>query len=382
MQLERQKEILRTLFDVIDRDYTQLAEAAVTNPASDYSSPEIFQAEREALFRRRPLVVCMSSDIPESGDYCATEAGGIPLLVTRGADGLARCFTNICRHRGSRLVPVGVGRAGRSFRCGFHGWVYGLDGAVLGRPYSAGGFDDIATVCSSLQYVPAAEAHGLIFARPVGNEVIDVEAAVSGMGPELDEFGFSAYHRFGEWISEWTANWKLLADTFLESYHVPALHPDTVARHFVPRSTFTPFGANIRFHSLQKSLLEVRERPESEWELLHHATVEYFIAPSTILNFSVDHLAVYKFLPQAVDRTRVEVALYTPEIVGPDNREHFERTLRLHQKVAGGQDFVQQESIQENLSSGALDQVVYGRNEPAVIHFHCSLHDLLASEPR
>jgi phenylpropionate dioxygenase-like ring-hydroxylating dioxygenase large terminal subunit len=198
------------------------------------------------------------------------------------------------------------------------------------------------------------------------------------MGEELDEFGFGGYHRFAAWNSEWSANWKLLVDTFLETYHVPALHADTVARQFLAQpSMFAPFGPNLRFHSLMKSFLTLRDQPESEWTLLPHGTVEYLVAPNAILSFSVDHLALYRFLPRAVDRTRVECTVYTPQPPDDDDT-HYRRTLELHQRVSGDQDFTQQEAIQVGLESGAVDRVVLGRNEPAVIHFHRTLRDLVA----
>jgi phenylpropionate dioxygenase-like ring-hydroxylating dioxygenase large terminal subunit len=395
MRRERQREIVRTILDLAAVDGTQLADAPLVNPVSDYVSPEVFAAERQRLFRERPVLACLSADLREPGDCYATESGGVPFVVLRHPDGSARAYVNICRHRGSPLVDPGPGHLARSLRCGFHGWTYDLDGAVIARPHSTGGFDGLDDAGSALIPCPSAEAHGLVLVRPVGDAPVDLDEVLVGMGDELDEFGFGAYHHFDEWVSEWAGNWKLLVDTFLETYHVPALHPDTVARHFIVRpSVCAAFGPNIRFHSLMKTVLGLRERPEPEWELLPHGTVEYLVSPAAVLNYSVDHLALYRFLPLAVDRTRVVLTLYTPTPVhqagdgsggravdhaaDPAAAEHYRRTLALHQRVSGGQDFTKQEQIQRALSSGALPHVVYGRNEPAVIHFHRSLSALLA----
>jgi phenylpropionate dioxygenase-like ring-hydroxylating dioxygenase large terminal subunit len=381
MRIDRQREIVRTLLELAAAGTTQLADAPLMVEVGDYTSPETVATEIDGLFRRRPVLVCLAGDVAEVGDYCATDSGGIPLLVVRGADGSAHGFVNICRHRGSPLVPRGRGHVTRTFHCGFHGWVYDLDGTVVGRPHSNGGFDTLDATESALVRVPTREAHGLVFVRPRGGDDVDVDALLCGMGEELDDFGFGAYHYFAAWDSEWAANWKLLADTFLETYHVPALHADTVARHFLAEpSAFAPFGPNLRFHSLQKSLLTLRDRPEREWTLLPHGTVEYLVAPNAILSFSVDHLAVYRFLPLAADRTRVECVVYTPSAPDEADALHFERTLALHQRVSGEQDFTQQEAIHAGLASGAVSEVVFGRNEPAAIHFHRALHELLGSE--
>jgi phenylpropionate dioxygenase-like ring-hydroxylating dioxygenase large terminal subunit len=387
MRPERQRAIVRTILELAARESTQLAPAPVVNPVAEYLAPEVFAAERERLFRRRPVVACLTADLREPGDCYAWESGGVPLVVLRHPDGSVRAYVNICRHRGSPLVAPGPGHVSRSVRCGFHGWTYDLDGIVIARPHSYGGFDDLADRSSALFARPVAEAHGLVFVRPEGRAAIDVDEVLGGMGEELAEFAFGRYHRFADWRSEWTANWKLLVDTFLETYHVPALHPDTVARHFVVApSTSEAFGPNLRFHSLMRTILTLGDRPEDEWDLLAHGTVEYLVAPATVLNFSVDHLALYQFRPLAVDRTEVVLTLYTPEAVdnerddGPD-AEHYRRTLALHQRVSGGQDFTKQEEIHRALASGTVPDVVYGRNEPAVIHFHASLRALLAAGP-
>jgi phenylpropionate dioxygenase-like ring-hydroxylating dioxygenase large terminal subunit len=383
MRPERQRAIVRTILDLAEREATQMAPAPVEHPVSDYVSADVFAQERERWFRRRPVVACLTADVRATGDCYAFESGGVPLVVLRHGDGGLRAFVNICRHRGSPLVAPGPGQLAKSLRCGFHGWTYDLDGAVIARPHSLGGFDALSDALgdgSALLARPVAEAHGLVLVRPEGDEPIDVEATLAGMGEELAEFGFGGYHRFDEWRSEWAANWKLLVDTFLETYHVPALHPDTVARHFVVAPSLSQaFGPNLRFHSLMRTVLSLRERPEEEWDLLAHGTVEYLVAPATVLNFSVDHLALYQFRPLAPDRTDVSLTLYTPELLDPadsdtDPRaEHFRRTLALHQRVSGGQDFTKQEQIQRGLASGALASVVFGRNEPAVIHFHAAL---------
>lgn len=384
MRRELQREIIRTALDLAASAATQMADAPLVLSVSDYLSPAMYDLERRMIFRERPVVACLSCDLREPGDHIATESGGVPLLVVRQSDGSLRAFVNICRHRGSPIAAPGLGHVSRSFACTFHGWAYDLDGRNINRPHSSGGFDDIDggdSACFGLLARPVAEAHGFVWVRAEGDTPIDIDALLCGMGDELDAFAFGDFHRFGATVTEWDANWKLLADTFLETYHVPALHPKTVGRHFLARpSMCRAFGPNIRFHSLMKTLLDMRDTPESTWELLPHGTVEYLIAPNTIVNYTVDHVALYQFVALSPERTRVVLTLYTPHPVHEDaDVTNYRRTLDLHMRVSGGEDFTKQEQVHRSLASGAMPDVVFGRNEPGAILFHTGLHALLES---
>ncbi len=381
MHLDLQRAIVRRVLDHADAGTTQLAAAPLVVPAAEYTGQERFDAEQQHLFRDRPVVACLSGDVREPGDVHAGTSGGVPYLVVRRADGSLRAFANICRHRGAPLVTEGASHTDRSFRCRFHGWSYDLDGVVTARPLADDAFAG-ATDCDALVPLAVSEHAGMVLVRPSGDRPIDPDELLCGMTGELEAFGFGSYHRVDSWTAEWSANWKLLLDTFLETYHVPTLHPTTVARHFLARpSVMQAFGPNVRFHSLMRSILELAGTPEDDWSLLPHGTVEYVVAPNTVFNFSVDHLALYQFHPLAPDRTRSVLTLYTAEPVAPDDAqtaEHFRRTLRLHERVSGGEDFVLQEQIHRALRSGLQGSVTFGRNEPAAIAFHQGLDALLA----
>lgn len=379
MHPDRQRELAGRLLDLHRAGTTQLAPAARRLPAATYTDGARFERERDVLFRRRPTVACLSADVAEPGDWVATESGGVPLLVARDADGELRCFVNVCRHRASVLVDDGCGRGAARFACGFHGWTYALDGRLVGQARSCGGFDELDRAELGLVARPVAERSGLVWVRAEGDEPVDLDAVLCGVDVELDEFGFGSYHRYGSWVSTWRTNWKLLVDTFLEPYHVPVLHRDSVARYYLAAPSLVDgFGPNLRYHSLQRDFVELADLPAEEWELASRSTIEYLLAPNTVLSHSVDHLAVYRFLPTAVDRTVVELVVHTPAPVDGDaGRAHFDRTLELHQRVSGGEDFAEQERIWRALASGAVTETVVGRNEPGVIHFHDQLNALL-----
>ena len=100
-------------------------------------SPEFYELEREAIFKRAWLNVGRVEDLPRKGSYFTKEleAAGTSIVVVRGSDGQVRAFHNICRHRGNKLVWRDYPRREtsgtcRQFTCKYHGWRYDLDGAL------------------------------------------------------------------------------------------------------------------------------------------------------------------------------------------------------------------------------------------------------------
>src|SRR5437763_3690580 len=102
---------------------------AWTLPARCYTDPGILAAEFKNIFSSTWQVIGHKSQVANPGDYFTAELIGEPLLIVCGADGHLRGFFNVCRHRAG---PAADGCGSRKlFRCGYHGWTYGLDGALI-----------------------------------------------------------------------------------------------------------------------------------------------------------------------------------------------------------------------------------------------------------
>ena len=99
-----------------------------------YHDPEFFEAEKKAFLRAAPQVVCHESEIAEPGDWRSLEYLGESVIVIRGDDGQVRAFSNVCRHRGSRLVD-GTGGCAKVLTCPYHAWSYARDGRLVGVPH-------------------------------------------------------------------------------------------------------------------------------------------------------------------------------------------------------------------------------------------------------
>jgi phenylpropionate dioxygenase-like ring-hydroxylating dioxygenase large terminal subunit len=374
MRIETQREILRRFFALRAGHTTTLAPEVMRQPASVYTDPERLRAEVARLFRGRPLVVGLSADLPDTGSCLATEAAGVPLLLVRGEDAAVRGFLNICRHRGGRVF-TGRGRPGRALKCPYHSWAYDLDGALLGQPLAREAFAELERAEFGLIPVTVAERFGLLFAALDGRRVIDVEGELAGLAPDIADWGFEEWRYLEERSGAFDANWKLIHDTFLESYHVFSLHRDTLA----PDMLSTPFvgdffGPHARGVVMRKEVARLLERPESEWELKPNASIVYLLFPSVAINLPMSgHAEFWEMYPEPDDphRTRVTVKFYVPrEPASEEERAFWEANVRFTQRVVFEEDFGQQQDIHRSLRSGLMPEVVYGRNEPALIHHH------------
>ena len=171
---------------------------------------------------------------------------GIPLLLTRDADGRFRAFLNVCRHRGMRSVAAsGRAEPRTSVVCPYHGWAYKLDGGLRHRLH-AEAFDDCSAEDTHLVAVPAEERHGLLWVLPTPGATIDVAAWLSASTASC-RFGVDSLIHFRTIRAESPANWKLIVDAFLEAYHIRVLHKETIYPFFVDGLTAgDSFGPHIQ----------------------------------------------------------------------------------------------------------------------------------------
>jgi phenylpropionate dioxygenase-like ring-hydroxylating dioxygenase large terminal subunit len=374
MRPERQRELLRRFFLMREQHTTMLAPEPYRQRASVYTDPDRLAEEQRVLFRRQPLCVGLSADLPGTGDYVATEVAGVPLLLVRGEDAEVRGFLNICRHRGGR-VASGRGRPGRAFKCPYHSWAYDLNGELLGQPLAREAFDAIDRCELGLKPVPTAERFGLIFVRLGSDAPIDVAQELQELGPELGDFELEQFRFFDERSGTFDANWKLIHDTFLESYHVFSLHRDTIAGDLLS----TPFvgdtfGAHGRGAVMRKEVVKLLELDEAEWNLRPNASIVYLIFPSVVINLPMSgHAELWEMYPEPDDphRTRVTVKFYTPgNPRSEEERAFFETNVGFTEAVVFKEDFDQQQDIHRSLRTGLMPEVIYGRNEPMLIHHH------------
>lgn len=347
---------------------TRRVDAITHVDAAAYTDPVRHAAEQRLIFAHVPLVIAPSALLPEPGMAVPHDGFGKPLLITRDKDGVAHVFLNVCQHRGTRLVEGNEVVCQSRLVCPYHAWSYALDGRLTGlpRPDTFPGLDkrDFA-----LKPLPTREAGGLIWFS------FDEDADFThpqALGADFDAFGLAGLHLFRRRTHDVAANWKLIMDAFLESYHVQRLHAATIGPFF---KDGVSTGDKIGPHQRSAVGREVDQAAvvAEDWPTLRRAiTYTYQMFPGTVLIVSPDYVNLMILMPQAENRVLVEDFMLIPEAPATDKaRAHWERSWRLLDGgVFASEDFRAAELGQQGLSSGAIDRITLGALETGIRHFH------------
>ncbi|WP_417515610.1 aromatic ring-hydroxylating oxygenase subunit alpha [Minwuia sp.] len=298
--------------------------AALPNEA--YVDPAFHRAEQDAVWRRHWIAIGFEGDVPRKGSTMPVDIAGLPLLLVRGRDDRVRVFHNICRHRGMKLVTE-PGRTGSVIRCPYHAWCYKLDGALDRTPHVGGvGVNEHEAVHPGelgLVEVRAASWYGVVFADLSG-EAPDVSVAFDELEARWREFDDAAFFAGGaDSTFELTVNcnWKLAVENYLESYHLPSIHPGL---NSYSRIEDHELVAGDNGNAGQVSLVyqagldpEGRGFPKVPGLSDYWSTRAEYIAvyPNLLYAIHADHWYGILLIPQSQEKTleRVRIGYFTEE---------------------------------------------------------------------
>ncbi|TDC68540.1 aromatic ring-hydroxylating dioxygenase subunit alpha [Actinomadura sp. GC306] len=203
-------------------------------PAHIYNDPEVFAAERDAIFARSWVFLAHESEIPQVGDYVVRRVMENSFIVSRAADGAVHAMFNMCLHRGMQVCRAEQGNASH-FRCPYHGWSYRNDGRIVGLPFhreAYGGEAGFNKRGQRLLPAPAMDTlNGLIF--------VSLDPEAPPLREFLGDFAFyldyytrqspSGVEVLGPQRWRIKANWKIGAENFAgDMYHTPQTHASVV----------------------------------------------------------------------------------------------------------------------------------------------------------
>jgi phenylpropionate dioxygenase-like ring-hydroxylating dioxygenase large terminal subunit len=322
------------IFESTHYDSTRLPDLdAETLPAWAYTSPEFYAREVEHIFMKVWNFIGRADHIPNPGDYFTLEFAGVPVVVVRDKDDRQlRAFVNVCRHRGTILVE-GEGNC-RAFKCPYHSWVYGTDGALIGTPemQQTRHFDPAQY---PLMPVRLESWAGFLFinfdpnAGPLSEYLGDLPDNLAGhTASDLVCVRRRAY--------ELKCNWKVFAENAKESYHLATVHRKTINQYAsaeVAKYEYVTvngqYAMNYAEHPGSMALLKGDAGFATIDTLTGRArkgTLSPFIFPSTYIAATIDTLWYLELHPHGPDRTTLIHGACFPRTVA--ERPDFEETAK------------------------------------------------------
>jgi nitrite reductase/ring-hydroxylating ferredoxin subunit len=347
-------------------------------PNENYLDPVRWQREVE-MFKRMPLMLAVGGELRGPNSYKALTVMDIPVLLTRAADGEVRAFINACSHRGAAVVDDGCGTA-RRFACPYHNWIYDPMGDLVGvtdREY----FGEIDIPTMGLTPLPVAERAGLVFVVLTPGVAMNIDEHLCGYDKVLDFFGFGDWHLISR--RELAGpNWKIAYDGYLDFYHLPFLHKNSFGTEISNKAIYTAWGPHQRVSSPDPALLELKDQPESEWNMEAMCGGVWTIFPHVSFAGGFGGGLMSQLFPGREPGSSVTIQNYYTSTEPDDaKRADAEQRADFLEAVVRDEDYFTGLRLQRALATGAKPYVMFGRNEGGGQLFHTLLDEYTRGEP-
>jgi phenylpropionate dioxygenase-like ring-hydroxylating dioxygenase large terminal subunit len=350
-------------------------------PASHYYDQARWRQEMELVFKRMPLMLAMSCELKEAGDFKAMEVCGVPVLMVRDGDGAPRAYINSCSHRGAVVVTERSGKKAR-FTCPYHAWVYDHNGDLV-SVYAEEDFGCIDKSTHGLVPLPVGERAGMIWVTLDPDSTLDLDTFLCGYDTLLEQFGFADWALF-EHRTVAGPNWKVAYDGYMDLYHLPILHKNTFGSTMPNQAIYDAWGPHQRVSSPNPQLLELEDKPEDEWPTDALMASVWTIFPHiSIASFDGGGgrgVMISQLFPGDTPEKSVTVQNYVMEKLPANDemREAATAQFKLLEYVVESEDYATGIALQKAIKNRPGFEVLFGRNEEGGQRFHGFLDELLA----
>ncbi len=358
--------------------YASLEEGK-TLPGAWYTDPKVFKREQKRIFRRTWQYVGLTEQVARPGDFFTSRIDTVPLVIARDEAGQLRGFVNVCRHRGSQLVPDGCGNR-KTLQCLYHAWTYNLDGSLRAAP---GSKDEPGFNKEELGLLPVQiDTWGpFIFvnldpqAPPIQDVLSELPQLVEAAGLPLN-----AIKRRVSRTYDIKANWKVVVDNYLECYHCPVAHPSFTDLIDLDNYRVTEYDY---FSAQTGPVRDSAKDGKADNLYAIGAGVQdgfyAFLWPNFMLNIypGPGNVSLNLIIPIDPQRTFAIYEYCFVDAVGEEEERDFVKFIDQVQQ----EDIVLCESVQRGLRSGFFDQ---GRlmlsRENGLRHFQKLVYRFIADE--
>ena len=280
-------------------------------PIEAYTSMEWLARERATIFGDTWQFAGLVEDVAGVGDYVTVQAGPFNILVVRGQDERLRAFHNLCRHRGTQLLRA-VGRRKKVITCPYHDWSYSLDGELIAVPKEESEFPGLDKSKLCLHRAGVETWRGMVFvhansgAEPLSEWLGDLP---SYLGPHRPEELEEIEQGSGQQTIE--ANWKIVAENFLDGYHLAHLHSATLDMYDHSRQVTGQVGSHFHFtEPLGRRYRDNLDKASPLPRIDHIADDQLgvwapLVFPNLGLSETESSWMIFHMVPLAPDRTQV-----------------------------------------------------------------------------
>ena len=341
-------------------NFTTNPDVAWTLPAPYYYDRQVYAAEKQQIFAKSWRLAGHVTQLANVGDYVTENICGNAVLVVRASDGELHGFHNVCRHRAHQLLNQPSGHVNGAIRCPYHGWTYGLTGALLAARH-AESISEFNLADHGLVSVQVELFCGFVFvnlsaeAAPLKQLAPGFEDTLRRFVPDLDRLVFTGQDRF-----DIDANWKVVVENSIDWYHV-----------YLSGPAHRDFGKIV-----DRQKVETLCRPNWVWLRAAQGSpdngaydfrsntgkgqtsyyVTFYLWPDLLI-FTYPHVnAVWTFLmaPEGPERTREEIAAFTPDGIELDATT--KQAIDWMGKVIGPEDVGLNVGVQQGLHSDSYTQ--------------------------
>jgi len=348
-----------------------------------YFDPEFFEAEKKAFLRAAPQVVCHEGEISEPGEWRSIEYLGESVIVIRGDDRKVRAFSNVCRHRGSRIVD-GTGGCAKVLTCPYHAWSYSRDGRLVGVPHRHE-YPGLKTEDHGLFPVALEQWRGFLFVtlEPGSPSVAEMMAPYED---EVAPYRFEDLRVMGRvTLRPRPLNWKTIADNYSDHLHIPVGHPGLSrlfernyrieAKDWVDRmegDLVEKESANPSERAYQKLLPEAEHLPPSH----RRKWLYYKLFPNVAFDIYPDQVDFMQFLPVSGTETVIREISYAL----PDKRRDMKAARFLNWRInrrVNAEDTELITRVQLGMQSASYEAGPLGTSEVCLRSFASKLRRMI-----
>ena len=376
IEAERRR-VLGILKERIASGTTHIADGVIQSPVDDFTSMDLLRQEQDVFFTQTPLLLGLSCDLPQPGSYKVETINEKSILLVRDSEGKFRAFSNVCRHRGAQVVPDGRGQR-NTFSCPFHAWTYNTDGKLI-AVFREGNFGPVDKNRFPLVEFPCEEKYGMLWVKPSLGGSVDADDCLGGLSEEMAAWQLDKHALATDQVIDADANWKLAIDTFGENYHFDVLHRESLAPSIKGNlQTHDTFGMNYRMVFAYQHWEEVVKKvPDERFWPFHFMTLTvYFIYPNTIVLMDIAGCDLLRMHPVGDDPSRSKTyhawyfaPRYLERPIEQQDADIPDR-IRGFNSVIQNEDYRVAESTQRSANNGTVSHQLFGRNEPALHHYH------------